>query len=403
MSEAHCFQSVELDELGALRLRGPDAVRFLQGQLSNDVTRLCPERSLLAGHHNSHGRTICLLRLVSLGDGDLLALLPRELALAVAARLSKYVLRAKVTITDQSAEWRVSGLIAAALEGVASTGRSRSQALRAASLGPIPCAADGQRRLGNAIVLCVGIEPARWLVIRPTAEPAEPDTPCLGLPRSTRAARDVWRQLDIIAGVPQVYAATSEEFVAQMLNLDLIGAVAFDKGCYTGQEVIARAHYRGRVKRRLQRFRSRGPLDLKPGDSGELVDGRAFKVVEAVRLEDGRCDFLAVAPLPTADPELSASIQPDAMLERVSAPLGVRPSMAGAAALTRSNVGSPATGTALHAAVPSELSTTGAVWAPFASSPAGPRRAGIPTLPERLPGELPHDLERLDLPYILPD
>jgi hypothetical protein len=90
---------------------------------------------------------------------------------------------------------------------------------------------------------------------------------------------------------------TSEEFVAQMLNLDVLDAIAFDKGCYTGQEVIARAHYRGRVKRRMQRFVSREPVRLTPGDSGQLADGRSFKVVLAAQLDDGRCDFLAVAPL----------------------------------------------------------------------------------------------------------
>jgi len=77
----------------------------------------------------------------------------------------------------------------------------------------------------------------------------------------------------------------------------VLGAIAFDKGCYTGQEVIARAHYRGRVKRRLQRFVTHSPLRLEPGDAGELSDGRAFKVVNAVPLADGRCEFLAVAPL----------------------------------------------------------------------------------------------------------
>ena len=69
--------------------------------------------------------------------------------------------------------------------------------------------------------------------------------------------RQTWLQLDIAAGLPQGYAATSEEFVAQMLNLDVLNGIAFDKGCYTGQEVIARAHYRGRVKRRMQRFVTR--------------------------------------------------------------------------------------------------------------------------------------------------
>ncbi|HVS75510.1 MAG TPA: hypothetical protein VHE11_01160, partial [Steroidobacteraceae bacterium] len=359
------LQSVELDDLGAVRIAGADAVRFLQGQLSNDLGRVSPERSVLAGLHNPQGRTIALLRIVQLAPDDLLALLPRELAAAVASRLSKYVLRAKVKVTDESHGWRITGLIASGLGAVADIHPQ-------AAIAPIagyPAIAGEQRRLGDALVLCVGEQPARWLLVAPATGAAASGRSASprddGLPQTVPAQREIWRQLDIIAGLPQVYGATSEEFVAQMLNLDVVGAIAFDKGCYTGQEVIARAHYRGRVKRRLQRFRSRRPLDLRPGDGGELPDGRAFKVVEAVRLDDGRCEFLAVAPLPTAEPELSAVTQPDAMLERVSAPLAGRP-LQGAAALTRSNVGSPATGAALHAAVPAELSTTGAVWAPFA-------------------------------------
>lgn len=393
------FESVELTDLGALRVAGADAARFLQGQLSNDLARVSAERSALAGLHNPQGRTIALLRVVQLAPNDFLAVLPRELAALVAERLSKYVLRAKVKVSDESPSWRITGLIACGQEPC-------SPETAAAPLAAYPIAAGEQRRLEESVVVCVGEQPGRWLLIAPAAQ-AESSGASVpqaggGLPHSIPMGREVWRQLDIISGLPQVYGATSEQFVAQMLNLDIVGAIAFDKGCYTGQEVIARAHYRGRVKRRLQRFRSRGPLDLKPGDTGALPDGRAFQVVEAVRLEDGRCEFLAVAPLPTAEPERSAANQPDAMLERVSAPLGVRPSQAGAPALSRANVGAPSTGAALHAVVPPELTTTGAFWAPFASSPAAPRRAGDPMPPPSLTGELPHDLERLDLPYALP-
>lgn len=395
MSGGH-LQTVELDDLGALRVAGPDAARFLQGQLSNDLDQVSAERSALAGLHNPQGRAIALLRIVQLAPNDFLAVLPRELASNVASRLSKYVLRAKVKVTDESQVWRIAGLIACGL-GAAAT-ESHASHTSAAPLAGYPAGAGEQRILADRVVICVGEQPARWLLIAPAAHAQTGD----GLPHSVSARREIWRQLDIISGLPQVYDATSEEFVAQMLNLDVLGAIAFDKGCYTGQEVIARAHYRGRVKRRLQRFRSRGPLDLKPGDSGELADGRAFTVVEAVRLEDGRCEFLAVAPLPTSEPELSAASQPDAMLERVGASHRVQPSHPGDRALTRSNVGAPATGAALHAAVSSDLATTGAFWAPFASAPAGLREAGSSELPSsRTPG-LPHDIDRLDLPYALP-
>ncbi len=105
------------------------------------------------------------------------------------------------------------------------------------------------------------------------------------------------RLQDIAAGRPQIHPETTEAFVPQMLNLDLIDGISFNKGCYTGQEIVARAHYRGTVKRRMQRFRTLAPAQLSPGAEGRLTDGRAFKVVEAATLPSGHCEFLAVAPL----------------------------------------------------------------------------------------------------------
>ena len=100
----------------------------------------------------------------------------------------------------------------------------------------------------------------------------------------------MWR-----AGLPQVYAATSEAFVAQMLNLDLLGAIAFDKGCYTGQEVIARAHYRGRVKRRMQRWRNASGMPARARRCGaQAADGRALTVVRVAPGGDGGQELLAV-------------------------------------------------------------------------------------------------------------
>ncbi len=232
--------------LGLIRIQGADAVSFLQGQLSNDMTRLASGQLLLAGYHNPHGRTIALLWLLQRAQDDLLALLPQELAAPVAARLSRFVLRTKVKVSAESA----------AAPEFATT-------LDAARIG-----------------------------IQPTAP-------------------NDWRLASIEAGMPQVYAATSEAFVAQMLNLDLAGGVSFEKGCYTGQEVIARAHYRGRVKRRMQRFVSESPASLQAGDSGVFADGRTFKVVDAAVRADGRCEFLAVAPLAPSAPGETADAGTD--------------------------------------------------------------------------------------------
>jgi folate-binding protein YgfZ len=279
-SELH---RTDLEDLGVLRIAGPDAVRFLQGQLSSDVTRVAAGQAPLAGYHNPQGRTIALLRLVALAEGELLALLPRELAASVAQRLAKYVLRAKVAIAEVSHEWRVSALAPSAELTLGEP----------AGLGPAPHA-GAPRGAGEPIRLALGEHSAGWLELAPRSAASRLDP----------AAREQWRLLEIRAGIPQVYAATSERFVAQMLNLDALGAIAFEKGCYSGQEVIARAHYRGRVKRRAQRFRSRAPLTLAPGETGVLADGRTFEVVHGASLPDGRCEFLAVAPL---EPPESAS------------------------------------------------------------------------------------------------
>ncbi|MGH8149980.1 MAG: YgfZ/GcvT domain-containing protein [Steroidobacteraceae bacterium] len=271
--------AVELGALGVLAIRGTDAARFLQGQVSNDLERLVDGGSLLAGYHNPQGRTIAILRLVQAADG-ILALTPRELVPPVAARLARFVLRAKVQLRDESASWRVRGIVAPQPSG------------------------ELHAKLADA--------PARWLVLdrREGEEPAHAPSaprPAGNAPLGPAAALAPsagrqWTLLDIAAGLPQVYSSTSEAFVAQMLNLDLLDGIALSKGCYTGQEVIARAHYRGRVKRRMQRWRTRGPCSLAPGEGGLLEDGRAFRVVEAAQLPDGRCEFLAVAPLDAAGP-----------------------------------------------------------------------------------------------------
>lgn len=207
------------DARGALAFRGPDAAKFLQGQLSADIARLAVGAGTLAGLHNPQGRVIALLDVTRTADEEFIARLPREMAETVAARLRKYVLRAKVRIED---------------------------------------AGDS-----------------------PAVDPIE----------------------SIRAGLPEVYAATSEAFVAQMLNLDLLGAIAFDKGCYTGQEVIARAHYRGRVKRRAQRWLNSSGIGLKPGDAAHAPDGRALNVVRVATLPDGDQELLAVGNFSAAGAE----------------------------------------------------------------------------------------------------
>lgn len=216
------MNQLKTSTLGALRFGGPDARAFLQGQLTNDLALLASGRPLLAAYCNPQGRVIAVLRLSEDGDG-ILARLPALMVDRVIEKLRRYVLRMKVTLSNENAGLEVAG----------------------------------EDRLR-----------------------------------------------DIHAGQPQIYPETSELFVAQMLNLDLIDGISFNKGCYTGQEVIARAHYRGKVKRRMQRFRTLKPATLNPGEAGQLSDGRNFTVVTAAQLETGCSEFLAVAPLLLGENEL---------------------------------------------------------------------------------------------------
>lgn len=299
---------IPLDDFGLIGARGPGARSFLQGQLSQDVLALGAARVALAGLHNAQGRALAILRLVPLDDDDLLLMLPAELVAATLQRLRRFVLRAKLTLADESAAWIRAGL----------AGPGAAAALAAAGLAIDRAEPGALARHDGRIAWRHGVNPERFIVIAPLAAGLPADWPAAADPAA--AARD-WQAADLAAGLPQVRTATSEAFVAQMLNLDLLDGVSFSKGCYTGQEVIARAHYRGRVKRRLQRFRSRAAVASvpAPGDSLALASGGSARVVEALRLPDGRIEFLAVAPLAGAVDEVAAVTS--GMLEVETLPL----------------------------------------------------------------------------------
>ncbi len=203
--------------------------RFLQGQVSNDVMLLPDRGSLLAGLHNAQGRVLAAAATAACGEG------PRTCCPACRA------------LGDgAAAAWKVR----AARQGQHQ--RRQRQLARVRSNRP-RCSGRGQYAHLHADG-CGGLAPAhRCAAQRTTAPQTEPTT------------RESWRLADIEAGLPEVLAATSGNFVAQMLNLDLVDAVSLTKGCYTGQEVVARAHYRGQVKRRMQRFFTESSVLLTPG------------------------------------------------------------------------------------------------------------------------------------------
>jgi len=268
MSEVAADLSGAEDGLGVLAFRGADAARFLQGQLSADVEKLAPGAATLAGLHNPQGRVIAILSLLRISSEEVLAVLPRQLAHTVEQRLRKYILRSKVAIEDLTGSVNVLG----SKSGAPGSG--------------LPC------------IPCGG----RWMLLVPAEGRAEFE--------SSAEAYEQWIRDDVAAGLPQVYPATTEEFVAQMLNLDLLGGISFDKGCYTGQEVIARAHYRGRVKRRLQRWHGKGNPVPRAGDAVRGSDGRPLTVVRAAATGSRDWEILAVGPY-TANAQDGAQAAPE--------------------------------------------------------------------------------------------
>jgi tRNA-modifying protein YgfZ len=235
------MECTRLSRYGLLAVIGADARAFLHAQLTNDIASLPSDRAALAGWCTAKGRLLASMLVIPSPQGFLLQL-ARDLAPAIAKRLSMYVLRSKVKIADVSDDWTQYGVWDAALEvaGVAW---------------------DGD-------VATVRVDERRSLRIGPADKfslaPTKPE--------------DAWTLEEIRAGRPLISAATQDKFVPQMINFEALGAVSFQKGCYPGQEIVARAQYRGEVKRRMVHVQIPAGTELKPGqefNGGVVVDSAA--------------------------------------------------------------------------------------------------------------------------------
>ena len=271
-------QPAPLAYLSVLRFAGPDAIAFLQGQVSNDTRRLADGFPLLAAYSSAQGRVVAVLHLLPHSSG-VMAILPREIALPTLERMRKFVLRAKVKIEDLSDQYVVTGAYDASI----------------LDLGPAAGAAYLERdgfAVARVADAAQGTAPRYWVIRRREADSAPPGD---AAHPAAEQAELAWRLADIRAGMPQVFGATSEQFVAQMLNLDLLDAISFTKGCYTGQEIIARTQHLGRIKRRLSRLRlPAGSWSV--GQPLRLADGRNGRLTEVVQAGEGY-EALAVLSL----------------------------------------------------------------------------------------------------------
>jgi len=223
-----------LNRYGLLAVTGPDARAFLHAQLTNDIEHLPADRSVFAGWCTAKGRLLATMRVIPAPDGFLLQL-ARDLVPAVQKRLSMFILRSKVKITDESA-------------------RSQIGIWNADWDGPDVAWQDGGVR--------VRVAENRFLAIG-------------GKQQRCSANEEIWTLEEMRSGRALITAATQDMFVPQMVNLEKIGGVDFQKGCYPGQEIVARAQYRGEVKRRMVRLPAPAGSQLKPGEEfngGTVVD-----------------------------------------------------------------------------------------------------------------------------------
>lgn len=249
-------------QLAMVSIKGVDSEAFLQGQLSNDVRRLRATSAQLSCYSSPKGRMLALGPLVRL-DEQFLWVVPVELVEPVIRRLRMFVLRSAVTL--QRVDGRVVGL----------SGATAQQWLQSQGLTLENAPFTAAQVAGGVALRWPGAGRCLWL----TTESLTPAAPA-----ADAVAAALWRRDDILDGIPQIFAATQDHFVAQMVNLDWLGGISFDKGCYTGQEIIARLHYLGQLKRRMFLCHGHGiaPLpgaDVHGADSeqavGEIVDACA--------------------------------------------------------------------------------------------------------------------------------
>lgn len=271
----------DLSHLGLLQLDGDDAVTFLQGQVTNDVKLLDGSRSHYTGYCNPKGRMLALLHAFA-HRGHLHLQLNGALKESVMKRLKMYVLRSKVAITDVSDD-----IIRLGVSGTAAEFALQSL------FGTLPTAPHELLDHERATLLRLpGTTPRFEVFTKP--ELAQALWSDLRL-HCTPVGRAAWELLEIRAGIPDVTPATLEAFVPQMLNLDLLGGINFKKGCYTGQEIVARTHYLGKVKRRTHLGHANTAQPPNPGDGVYGVDSTepVGLVVSAAPAPQGGYDLLA--------------------------------------------------------------------------------------------------------------
>lgn len=270
----------DLSQYGLIGLAGEDAQTFLHGQITNDLRGLNENAAVFAGYLSSKGRMLANF-LVMKRAGDVLVMLPETLREPIQKRLSMFILRSKVKARDAGGEWLRLGV----------NGPAAAEALARALGYALPEGLMGMTQGEQSFALRLG-EQRFDVFVRPEAAIDLWQT-LTGVCRPVGAP--AWDWLMVQAGIPMVLPQTQDHFVPQMANMEILGGVSFNKGCYPGQEIVARSQYLGKVKRRL--FLAHVDAEALPGEelySSELPDQAAGHIANAAPAPGGGFDVLAV-------------------------------------------------------------------------------------------------------------
>ncbi len=275
-----------LPHLGVIRATGADAVTFLQGQLTQDVALMSLSEARLAAFCNVKGRMQASFVAFKRSPQEVLLVCSRDILEQTRKRLSMFVMRAKAVLTDASSEFVLCGLAGSAIESIA-TGTGNAWAKH-------------DFDAANLVFLYPGAGQARALWCAPVGTP---------MPAGQVLPPPVWDWLEVQSGIAMVTQPIFEAFVPQMLNYESIGGVSFKKGCYPGQEVVARSQFRGTLKRRAYLVHG----------SGEASVGQ--EVFQALDAEQPCGTVAACAPHPNGGFDAIVSMQTSAAASATDSPV----------------------------------------------------------------------------------
>ena len=234
-----------LSDWGVIEALGPEAAAFLHNQLSNDVLLLPVGQAHLAAWCNAKGRMQASMWVLKTSPESVLLVLSRDLLAQTLKRLSMFVMRSKVKLADVSALWQLHGLLGTA---------AQPPGLEPGTPGQAWSGDGGVWGLELHPAVLGQIRVARALRLSPVGQ---------AVPAGQHTTAETWSWCEVLSAVPLLTAPLFELFVPQMLNYESVGGVNFKKGCYPGQEVVARSQFRGTLKRRMARVHS--PVALNAG------------------------------------------------------------------------------------------------------------------------------------------